>query len=83
MENIDVPVSVSFVFDSEARSVEPRHLKWNGRIYEIEKIGLHHTFREGRILYHVFSLSTKTLFMKLCLNTETLDWRLLEISDAI
>jgi len=64
-------------------SDSPKWVNWQNRTYQVEKIGLHHTFREGRILYHVFSLSTKTLFMKLCLNTETLDWRLLEISDAI
>ena len=80
-ENLDAPVSVSFVFDSETRSVEPRHLKWNGRVYEIEKIGLHHTFRNGRTLFHVFSVVSKTLFFRLVLNTDNLHWRLEQIAD--
>ena len=62
-------------------SDSPKWVKWKGRIHKIEKIGLHYTFREGRVLYHIFSVVTKTLFMKLRLDTETLGWRLMEISD--
>ena len=61
----------------------PKWVKWKNRIYKIEKIGLHYTFREGRVLYHMFSVSTKTLCMKLRLDTETLNWKLEEVSDGI
>lgn len=81
IENIDVPISVSFVFDSDKRIVEPRAVKWNGKIYNIEKIGLHHTFRKGRTLFHVFSVVSKTLFFRLVLNTDNLHWRLEQIAD--
>jgi len=64
-------------------SDSPKWIKWRNRVYKVEKVGLHHTFREGRVLYHVFSVSTKSLFMKLILDTETLGWRLTEISDGI
>jgi hypothetical protein len=44
---------------------------------------LHHTFRSGRTLFHVFSVASKSLFFRLVLNTDTLFWRLEEISDGL
>ncbi len=64
-------------------SDSPKWVKWKNRIHQIDKVGLHYTFREGRILYHVFSVSTKTLAMKLQFDTETLGWRLMEVADGI
>jgi hypothetical protein len=61
----------------------PKWVKWKNRVYEIEKIGLHYNLREGRTLYHIYSVSTKTLAMKLRLDTETLNWRLMEVSNGI
>ena len=61
----------------------PKWVKWKNHIQTIEKIGLHYTFREGRVLYHIFSVATKTLSMKLRFDTETLNWRLMETSDGI
>jgi hypothetical protein len=80
---VDVPVSVSLSFDSKKRKVIPKWVVWNGRLHPIIKIGLHHTFRKGRTLFHVFSVASKTLFFRLVLNTETLHWRLEEISDGL
>lgn len=81
IEKISASVSVSLVYDHSQKKVFPKFVKWEGRTYEIEKIGLHHTFREGRTLYHVFSVASKTLYFRLVLNTDTLAWRLEEISD--
>ncbi len=64
-------------------STTPKWVKWQNRIHKIEKLGLHYTFREGRVLYHIFSVSTKTLAMKLRFDTETLNWRLMEVSNGI
>jgi len=61
----------------------PKYVIWKGRNYTIIKVGLHHSFREGKILYHVFSVITDTLFLKLKLNTDNLLWKLEEISDGI
>ena len=83
IEKISVPVSVGLSFDSKTRRVTPKWLVWNGRLYPIIKIGLHHTFRQGRTLYHVFSVASKNLFFRLTLNTENLHWRLEEISDGL
>ena len=83
MQKIDVPVSVSLVFNSKKGKVAPRWVVWNGRRYPIVKIGLHHTYREGKTLYHVFSVTSKSLFFRLVFDTETLGWRLKEISDGL
>lgn len=61
----------------------PKWVKWKNRVYKIKKIGLHHTYREGRTLYHVFSVITDTLFLRLRLNTENLSWKLEEIDDVV
>lgn len=74
--NINEKVSVGF-------NNYPRWVKWKGRIYKVEKLGLHHTYREGKTLYHTFSVATKTLFMKLVLDTETLNWELTDIENGI
>ena len=61
----------------------PKWVVWKGRNYTIDKVGLHHTLREGRSLYHVFSVVAGTVFLRLKLNTDNLLWRLEEVSDAI
>ena len=62
--------------------VTPKVVTWNGRNYLVEKVGLHHTYRNGKVLFHVFSVVTKTIFMRLELNTENLIWTLEEVSDG-
>lgn len=80
---INEPTSVSFTFDSGKRSVKPKALVWNGRLYAVKKVGFHHKFRKGRTLYHVFSVASKNLFFRLVLDTENLHWKLEEISDGL
>jgi len=79
---INEPVSVSLAYDSKQKKVYPKCIVWKDRLYPVLKVGLHHTFYEGRTLHHVFSVISKTLFFRLVLNTENLHWRLEEISDA-
>jgi len=83
IQKIDYPVSVSLAFDHVKGKVYPKWIVWEGRLYAVDKVGFHHTYREGRTLYHVFSVATKTLFFRISLNTETLHWRLQEISDGL
>jgi len=80
---IDIPVSVTLSFDSDKRKIFPKWVIWNGRLYPVVKIGLHHTFRRGSTLFHVFSVASKNLFFRLVFNTETLHWRLEEIADSL
>ena len=83
LEKVNEAISVSFTFDSRTRSVKPKALVWGGRLYAVKKIGFHHKFRKGRTLYHVFSVASKNLFFRLVLNTDSLHWRLEEISDGL
>ena len=82
LQQVKVPVSVTTHFDHRRRKTYPTSVLWEGREYPIKKIGLHHTFRQGRTLYHVFSAAGQTIFFKLVLNTDTLNWTLEEISDG-
>ena len=81
IEKISEPVSVNLVYDSKVKKSVPRCLVWQGRLYPVTKVGLHHTYRRGRTLFHVFSVASPTLFFRLILDTETLHWKLEEISD--
>lgn len=83
LEKIDIPVTVYLIFNAESRSVEPRALVWNGRTYKVSKVGLHHKYKQGRILFHVFSVASKDMFFRLIFNTENLQWRLKQISDGM
>lgn len=81
IQKLDTPVSVIMVYDHKLQSVYPHRIFWQHKPYKIQKVGLHHSFREGRTLYHVFSVECKTVSFRLVLNTETLFWRVEEISD--
>lgn len=82
IQKINAPLSVNLVFDHRKRLVSPKTILWDGRIYQVQKIGLHHTYRLGKTLYHVFSVETPSLFFRLVLDTDTLHWTVEEISDG-
>lgn len=82
-QKIDEPVSVNLSYDSVTKKVKPRGIIWKGRLYTVTKIGLHHVYRQGQNLYHVFSVATPTLFFRLLLDASTLHWKVEEISDGM
>lgn len=82
-EIINEKVSVITVYDSEKGVVIPKKIKWQNRIYTIDKIGYHHTLKEGRKLIHIFSVANASIALKLRFDSETLHWTLEEISDGI
>jgi len=83
LQKINEPVSVSSIHNYKTKSVVPKSLIWRGRIHHLLKLGLHHKYRNGRTLYHVFSVSSSSLYFRLVLDTENLQWRLEEISDGL
>lgn len=83
IQKISAPVSVKLVFDHKRGKVGPTALVWQGRVYKIVKIGLHHTYRKGRTLFHCFSVATESLFFRLVLDSDNLHWKLEEISDGM
>jgi len=74
---IDEKVTVGMVNDI------PKYVIWKGRSHNITQIGLHHVFREGRTLYHIFSVVSGTLFMRLKFDTDNLGWELEEILENL
>lgn len=76
-------VSVICVYNRAGGNVMPVKMKWQGREYRITKLGYYHRKKEGRTLLHVFSVSSESMFFKLVLNSETLAWKLEEVSDGL
>lgn len=83
IQKVSEPVSVELISDHIKLKVFPEWIIWNNRSYPVVKVGLHHTYRQGRTLYHVFSVTSETLFFRLVLNTDNLHWKLEEISDGM
>jgi hypothetical protein len=82
VQRVRVPVGVSLVFDHRRRAVSPMEVVFDGKTYKILRVGLHHTYREGRTLFHVFSVASNAVFFRLVLNTDNLFWTSEEISDG-
>lgn len=78
-EIIDESVSVNLLSSHIKHATYPWAFMWRNRQYRITDVGLHHTVREGKVLYHIFSVTDGTSSFKLKLDTETLGWRLVEI----
>jgi hypothetical protein len=78
-EPINESVSVDLLSNHIKGSAYPWVLSWHGKQFRITKVGLHHTYREGRVLFHMFSVTDGTTFFRLRFDTETLGWKLLEI----
>lgn len=74
-QKLDLPVSVVF-------TSSPKKLLFGGREHIIKKLGYHHVYREGRTLFHVFSVASDAMFFRLILNTEALTWQVTEIGDG-
>lgn len=75
-----MPVSVNLLYDHKRNRAVPVALKWDGEVRKVVSVDLHHSYRTGRTLYHVFSVSTPGGFFKLVLNTDNLFWQVEEVS---
>lgn len=62
---------------------EPKVFVWQNKKYWVKQIGLHHTYRQGRKLVHVYSLTANNLFFRLELDSESLIWKLVEVADGL
>ncbi len=81
-EDINEPVSVTLWSNHTTNKILPYAVYWHGRRYQITTVGFHHQVREGRVLTHIFSVTDGTTHFKLRFDTETLGWRLLEVTDG-
>lgn len=82
IEQINEQIDCICIYKKSPSCVFPYKIKWNSRTYIIKKIGYHYKRRDGRFIYHIFSVATDTLAFKLKLDTETLFWYVEEVSDG-
>ena len=83
IHKISAPVSLVLVYDHTARKLIPKKLKWEGKTHDITNIDMHHVYRDGRTLKHVFSVASSTMFFRIVMDTGNLQWMLEEISDGL
>ena len=76
-EVINDPIDVIVSFTEN--KVIPKLFKWNKRNYKIETINLVHTKMEGKKKIFYFSVSDLTNYFKLKLDTDCLEWHLIEL----
>lgn len=81
-QKISEPVSVKMVFDHQLGKVKPEQVLWHNKVYPVTQVGLRHIVRDGRKLFHIFSLVSHATFLRLSLDTEKLSWTLEEVSDG-
>lgn len=82
-QKISEQVSVKMVFDHLSGKAKPEQILWHNKIYPVTQVGLRHVVRDGRKLFHIFSLVSNASFLRLSFDTEKLSWTLEEVSDGI
>lgn len=88
-ERVDEPVEVLVGFKQQSHSgkgssksstrVLPYLLSWRGSRYKLDIMGLHHPARKGINRIHFFEFTSGNTKFKLELDSETLEWRLVEV----
>lgn len=83
-EKINEKVSVIALFKHTPlkNEVIPYKLKWQQREYKIAKVGFRHAIREGRNVFHIFTVSSDNLDFRLRFDTQNLNWTLEEVTDG-
>lgn len=77
VEVVNEPVEVRVDFC--AKRVIPRVMNWNNKNYPIHRVNMIHSARHGASKLFLFSVSDKTNYFKLQLDTDNLEWRLIEM----
>ena len=83
IQDIKAPIGVCSLYNHRKNTSGPIKLFWDGREYLVKKTGLHYSFRKGKTLFHIFTVSTGNLFFKLVLDTDSLFWSVEQISDSL
>lgn len=83
IQKIKAPISVITAFNHKKLVTWPVIIKWESKDYKVKKVGLHHTYKRGNTLYHIYSVTCENIFFKIILNTTNLQWELEEVSDGI
>jgi hypothetical protein len=59
--------------------VTPHLMKWRGKRWKLETMGLYHPEKRGDKRMHIFSFSAGETAFRLELDPETLEWKLTEV----
>ncbi len=81
VEKIKESVSVNLIFNHKKRKTSVSKVTWQNRPYKITRQGLHHTYKRGSTVMHVFSVVSDTISFKLILDSSSLIWTLEETYD--
>lgn len=76
-EWVNEPVEVRVDFCG--KRVVPRAMHWNNKLYPIRNVNLVHSTNEGSRKLFFFSVSDSTNYFKLQLDTDNLEWKLVEM----
>ena len=83
IQDVKAPITVHLLYNHRKNLTFPVKLLWDGREYLVKKTGLHYSFRKGRTLFHVFTVSAEELFFKLVMDTDNLFWSVEQIGDNL
>jgi hypothetical protein len=76
------PVSVLASFAPGPRGlvrVTPHIMKWRGKRWKLDTMGLYHPEKRGTKRIHIFSFSADETAFRVELDPETLEWKLTEV----
>ena len=81
---VDKEVSVVSFYNSRKQIAQPYVVSWNNHDHTVGEIGYHRKIYDGKVCHHIFELtnSEQTLWLRLNFNTDTLHWKLEEVSDG-
>lgn len=73
--------AVEVLVDFRWPQVRPTRMRWNGRDYPLQTVNFVHSAKEGdtRLFYFTVSDQSAANVFKLAFNTDSLEWRLLEL----
>lgn len=80
-EKLHDPVSVLASFSHGPQGtvqVVPHAMKWQGKRWRVDRMGLHHPERRGTKRVHIFGFSSGETAFRLELDPDSLEWTLVE-----
>lgn len=82
LEHLDEKVSVLSIYNKDTGVVKPHKMRWKNDYINFTETTYHHLVKQGRHMFHVFHVTDGTMDFRLHLDTQTLHWKLIEVSDG-
>lgn len=82
LTEIDEKVSMLLAYNKETGIVKPHIMRWNKKYITFKEVTYHHLIKKGRTAIHVFHVTDGTLDFRLHFDTQTLHWKLKEVTDG-